>query len=125
MRRRTIAVILAILAFGLVAASAATLDVTSSGVGAGTGLVASCDDAVTVDYTFTGSNVTGVTISDIAAACDGKDIAVSLLDGAVPPVPLGSDASDTLPNPGTGSFSIVVPNVSAASLGNVSIIISG
>ncbi len=125
MRKRAMAVILAILAFGLVAASAASMTVTSGTVGAGTGLVATCDNAVDVDYTFTGANVTGVTVSGIAAACDGKEIAVALLDGAVPPAPLGSGAGGTLPTPGTGSVSLSVPAVPAASLGNVSVIISG
>lgn len=126
MRKRSMAVILAILAFGLVAASAATMTVTSTGtVGAGVDAVAACDtDGVDVTYTVSGRNVTGVIVSGIATTCNGKNISVALADAAG--TGLGS-ASDTLPGGATADFSHTLGGLSvdAEALVEVAVVISG
>jgi hypothetical protein len=87
--RRTIAGIVAgLTVFGAVFASAASLGgITSGNVGADNAAVTSCDtDGVTTAYTtaWDGTDdryeVTSVTVSGIANACDGKTLSVSLTD---------------------------------------------
>ena len=84
MRKKVMAVVVAVLAFSLIAASAATLGgITSETVGADVGVVASCDtDGVGASFetAYVGNNyvVTGVTITGIDAACDGLDIDVTV-----------------------------------------------
>jgi hypothetical protein len=81
------AVVFAVLAFSLIAASAATLGgVNASGVGADEGLAASCDtNGVNVDFTLTNVGgtvqVTDVVVSGIHGNCDGEAVYVTLLDG--------------------------------------------
>lgn len=87
MRKKVMAVVFAILAFSLIAASAATLGgITVADVGADAELVASCDDdGVTVDFgALTYDDVSGdyvtsvVNITDINSDCDGLPIHVTL-----------------------------------------------
>jgi hypothetical protein len=64
---------------------AATLEVDSSNLGAGGETVASCDtDGVDVTYDVaydpTGYEVTNINVADIAAACAGDDLSVTLSD---------------------------------------------
>ena len=90
MRRRLTAVVLAVLVFGLIAASAASLGgISTSDLGADATVVASCDtDGVTVDYTTSyvpgapGSfDVATVVVTGINIACNTYAIDVSLGDG--------------------------------------------
>jgi hypothetical protein len=89
--RRTIAGIVAgLTVFGAVFASAASLGgITSGNVGADDATVASCDtDGVTTAYAtaWDGTDdryeVTSVTVTGIANACDGKTLSVSLTDAS-------------------------------------------
>jgi hypothetical protein len=81
---------LGIVAVGGVLASAASIGgVTSNTLGSGVSVVASCDtDGVTLAYTNTYNptngnyEVTAVTISGIAAACNTKSLAITLADSA-------------------------------------------
>jgi len=88
-RRRGAVVLLGIGAFGLAAASAASLGgLTTSSLGADNAAVASCDtDGVTLAYgTPTYDPTTGVykvstaTVGGIAAGCIGKTVYVTLAD---------------------------------------------
>jgi hypothetical protein len=97
--KRTIAGVLGGLAvFGAVFAMAASLGgVTSGNVGADNTAVASCDtDGVTTAYTtsWDGTDdryeVTGVTVTGIANACDGKTVSVSLTDSSSNQIGSGS-----------------------------------
>ena len=91
MRKKVMAVIVAVLAFSLIAASAATLGgITVDGVGADTELVASCDtDGVTASFTEVyispAYQVETVTIGGVADLCIGEDMTVTLAnaDGSV------------------------------------------
>ena len=99
-RRRGAVVLLGIAAFGLAAASAASLGgLTSSSLGADNGAVTSCDtDGVTIAYgtpaydPATGLyKVSTVTVGGIALGCSGKTVAVTLSD--VGNVSLGSGSA--------------------------------
>lgn len=88
MRKKMTAIVLGLLAFSMVAASAASLGgITTSNLGAETDIVAGCDDdGIAVDFTlaFSGGEyrTSSVDITGIAAACNGQDISVTLLDGS-------------------------------------------
>jgi len=85
-RKRLTAVVLAVLVFSLIAASAASLGgINQADLGADATLVASCDtDGVVVDYQLSFDFVTGqfditdVDVSDIHANCNGDDIYVEI-----------------------------------------------
>jgi len=88
-RRRGAVVLLGIAAFGLAAASAASLGgLTSSSLGADNGAVTSCDtDGVTIAYGTPAYDATSglykvstVTVGGIALGCSGKTVAVTLSD---------------------------------------------
>ena len=86
MRKRLTAVVLAVLVFSLIAASAASLGgINQADLGADATIVASCDtDGVVVDYQLSFDFVTGqfditdVDVSDIHANCNGDDIYVEI-----------------------------------------------
>ena len=85
--RVAIAALVAIIVFGTTFAIAASLSVTTSGLGAGTATVASCDTngvATSFDTTYSASaagyKVTTVHVTGIATpACDGLAIKVTLI----------------------------------------------
>lgn len=88
-RRKVIALTVAALGVaGLGLASAAQLTLNAGALGAGTTVVASCDDSVDVAYTNTfaatasGYTVSAVVLKNVAAACEGQTVKVNLLDGA-------------------------------------------
>lgn len=90
MRRKLAALILGVLAFSLVVASAASLGgITTADLGADASVVASCDtDGVVVDYTVSyvpgapgNFDVATVVVTSINIACNTYAIDVSLGDG--------------------------------------------
>lgn len=127
MRKKMTAIVLAVLAFSMIAASAASLGgITTSQLGAETDTVAGCDpDGINVDFTvaFSGGEykTSTVDITEIdSPACDGQDIAVTLTDGSG--AVLGS-ASGTL---GTGqtSYSASI-TASAPAVEGIAVVIDG
>ncbi|MGB7859753.1 MAG: hypothetical protein WBM90_04590 [Acidimicrobiia bacterium] len=86
MRRKLIALIIAVVAFSLIAASAASLGgINTADVGADTEVVASCDtDGVDVSYRFRWAQARGeyeirrVIINGIADACLGQQISMTI-----------------------------------------------
>ena len=102
MRKKTLAVVLAVLAFSLIAASAASLGgINTSEVGADATFVGSCDtdgvDAVFADPTVDSSGryvVASVTISGIHADCLGQRLSVDVTDSGL--VSLGSGSVDPI-----------------------------
>lgn len=120
-KRKSAAVAIAVVGVaGLSLASAAQLNVNASSLGAGATVVASCDDEVDVDFTSvidgTAYVVDAVTVSDIAEACEGNTIEITV-EGHTP-------ASDTVPV-GGGSVNFVLPSISAEGLEDVAVIIYG
>lgn len=116
-RRKSAAIALAIIGVaGLSLASAAQLNVNASSLGAGTTLVASCDDAV--DVAFTNIVTAGaymvddVIVSDIAAACDGLTIGITV-QGVTPTEQTVSGTSATF----------AVTGVSAEAVEDVAVVI--
>jgi hypothetical protein len=83
--RAAIAVCAGIATFGIVGASAATLGITSGGVGAGATAVSGCDTAVDLTYATAYSATTGtyqvttVSVNNIDG-CNGKQVKVTLRD---------------------------------------------
>jgi hypothetical protein len=91
-RKKVMAVVFAVLAFALIAASAATLGgINASNVGADTDVVAACNGGaggVTVTWDSTaynsgtnGYDVTAFTVAGLGANCDGEPIQVTLAAG--------------------------------------------
>ena len=111
---------------GLSIASAAQLNVGSASLGAGQSVVASCQPttgpAIKVGFenTFaTGSyKASKLVLSDVAAACAGLNVKVTLTGagGAA----IGSELTTTAV---TGSTPITLPNVDAAAITGVSVVI--
>jgi hypothetical protein len=128
-KRLLITTLVFVTVFTTVFAFAATLGVTSDGVGAGNAAVASCDtDGVSTAYandwdaTDKRYEVTSVTVSGIADTCDGKLLKVSLADSSN--VRLG-DGSVTIPT-GAGTTATVgslSTNPAASAVTNVHVVI--
>jgi hypothetical protein len=100
MKRILLAGLATVAVSGAVFAFAASLTVTSGSLGAGSAAVSSCTSSVTTAYnlgaaTSSGYPVSGVAVSGIAAACQGKTLSVSLRDSSGNTV-LGSGTA-TLP----------------------------
>lgn len=82
--RKRLAIVLAtaVAVFGAVFAFAASLGVSSATLGAGSGVVSSCDtNGVTTTYGTTYSSgyiVNSITVTGIAAACDGLTVSATL-----------------------------------------------
>ncbi len=111
MKKRTgIAVLAALLVFGGVLAMAASLGgITSTEVGADNTALASCDtNGVSTTYTtaWDGTDdryeISTVTVSGVADACDGQTLSVSLTDAS---------------NNQIGSGSVTIPTSVATSFG--------
>jgi hypothetical protein len=123
MRKRMLAVVLGLLVFSLVAASAASLGVNTASLGAGTEIVASCDDAVDIAFTtgYSGGEyvVTEVVLSDVSDACDGQDVWVQLTADA------GTLGSGTAQADDSGTVTVPVGASSAEAVTGVAVVISG
>ena len=123
-RRKSAAIALAIVGIaGLSLASASQLTVTSNTLQAGSATVGQCDtDGVNVAYSYTYSGTeyvaNGVTVSGIAAGCDGGQIGVTLKGTSGTAVTL---ASATIA--GT-SYTAPITAISAADLANVTVVVS-
>lgn len=125
MKRKRIGIVLLGLGVaGLAVASAAGLGgVNSDELGAGVGVVASCNnDGVDVSYTtaFTGGEyvVTEVQVSNIDATCDGQTLSLTLTDGA-------SDIGSGYATVAGGSATLTGFNATAEDVTNVAIVIAG
>jgi hypothetical protein len=126
-RRHVLAGVAALATFGAVLASAATIGgVSADSLGADTSVVASCDtDGVNLSYgSFTLSGgaykVGSVTVSGIAATCNGKAIRVTLSDAG------GSLGEATGTVSGTSQvLNFTAPGPDAKSVTNAAVVISG
>lgn len=123
MRKRMLAIVLGVLVFSLVAASAASLGgLDVSDVGSEARVVASCDtDGVDVDFTtgYQGGAyvVTEVVLGDVDCPT-GSDVSVTVEAGAVTETAAGTVTGTTV--------TLALDNaVSAEGLGNVAVLITG
>lgn len=123
MRKKLMAIVFALVAFSLVAASAASLGgISTSDIGAEADVVAACDsDGVSVSFTsaFQAAEyqVNSVTVSGIDAGCDGQDLSVTLSDGTTPASPTSTGI--------TSPSETVAIDYSAEALTEVDVVISG
>ena len=131
MRRTVLGVVIAVLVFAGVYGLAASLNVSSSTLGAGSAAVAACQSGtLAVSYTpaynaaIPGYAATSVTVGNIdtaTSACGGKAIRVTLVDGSN--ASLG-ESTGTVPTSGS-SMTFTLSGVSAASVAGVHVAISG
>lgn len=127
MRKKLTAIVIAVLVFGTISASAATMAVNSSDLGAGVDTTAACDgDGVAVgNWTTTYSQVdnefrvTGYTVSGIDAACDTLGISIELVDS-------GNASLDAQTGTVSGtSYAVTGIDESAAAVEGVAVVIAG
>lgn len=129
MKKKLTAIVLAMLAFSMIAASAASLGgINTSSLGAETDVVAGCDsDGIDVDFTVAYSAADGeymtstVDITGIASpGCDGQEISVTLTDTAG--TDIGSATHTLLA--GQTSWSPAI-TASAAAVEGIAVVIDG
>jgi hypothetical protein len=126
MKRLLLALLFAALAYTLALASAATLTVQNSSLGAGNGLATACDTDVTTTYQTSYTQTNGYVVSNVVvgnldtAACTGKTIGVTLTDGSG-----NSLGSGTLAVPASGTTATVPmsANTPAATVGKTFVVI--
>jgi hypothetical protein len=112
-----------VVVFGVATAFAASLSVSSTGLGAGNATVSACQTDAAVSYTPSGSNVgtAKVTFSGTGAGCNGKTAEVTLT---------GTDSLDPTPASGTGVVTggiatVDFSSVPAHDVTGVSVVITG
>jgi hypothetical protein len=129
--RLAFAAIVAIIVFATTFAVAASLSVTTSGLGAGTATVASCDTdgvATSFDTTYSsaaaGYKVTTVHVTGIATpACDGLTIKVTLI-GAGDTALAEQTATLATPAADPTNLSFSSANILASAVLKVSVVIA-
>jgi hypothetical protein len=126
-----LAAIVAVVAFSGVYGFAASLGISSGGLGAGNQIVASCGSGLTLAYTTTFSSavpgyaVNGINLTNIPSGCWNKNIAVTFTDSSNNPV--GSEVTGTLPGSGTTSSISITPSsneIDASKVTGVSVVVS-
>jgi hypothetical protein len=129
MKRGIAAALLGLFTFGGVYGLAASLNLTSDGLGAATSVVAACQ-ATTLNATYTSSysasapgyTVASVTVTGLASTCYAKAYRITLTGAGN--ASLG-EATGTTPSSGTSFAATFSPAVSANSLSGISVVISG
>lgn len=129
MKRVIAALFAGVLTFGSVYGLAASLNLTSDSLGAGTAVVASCQ-AATLNATYTstysaaapGYTVGTVTVTGLAATCWTKAYKITLSGAAN--ASLG-EATGTTPSSGTTFAATFSPALSATLITGVNVVISG
>jgi hypothetical protein len=129
MKRAIAAAIVALFTFGGVYGLAASLNLTSDGLGAANSVVAACQ-AGTLTATYASSYSAGtpgytvgtVTVTGLASTCYSKAYRITLTGAGN--ASLG-EANGTTPSSGTNFAATFSPAVNAASITGVSVVISG
>jgi hypothetical protein len=123
-----LAVAVAGTAFAGVYGFAASLGLTTSGLGAGSAVVAACGTGTTVSYTtayastIPGYSVTQVNLASIPAGCLSKTYRIQLTGASGAAV--GSEMSGTLPASGTTATIATSGTPDASLVTGVSVVIS-
>lgn len=123
-----VAAVVASIVFAGVYGFAASLGITSSGLGAGNAVVAACGTGTAVSYTtayasgIPGYSVTQVNLATIPAACLSKAYRIQLTGAAG--VAVGSEMTGTLPASGTTATIATSGSVDASAVTGVSVVIS-
>jgi hypothetical protein len=125
-----LATVASVTVFGSVYGFAASMGISTSGLGADNKVVAACGSGMTFSYTTTyysgipGYAVNGINLASIPAGCYGKSLAVTFSDGSNNA--LGSQVTATLPSAATGSVAITpaTNGIDASKVANVSVVVS-
>jgi hypothetical protein len=121
----------AVTVFASVYGFAASLGITTSGLGADNKVIAACGTGMTFAYTTSyyaaqpGYAVNGINLSNIPAGCLSKNLAVTFSDGTN--AALGSQVTATLPATGTTATVAITPatnDVDASKVANISVVVS-
>ena len=127
MKRVVIAALLGLVVFGAVYGFAASLTVNSKTLGAGSATVASCNASAAVSYNSTyASTIPGykVTTAPVTSAAGCATMAYKATLTGTAGTSLG-EVTGTLDATGAASPDFTSPNVNAASVTGVSVVISG
>jgi hypothetical protein len=123
-----LAAVVASIVFAGVYGFAASLGLTSSGLGAGNAVVASCGSGIQAAYTtaysssLPGYSVSAVNLSSIPAGCLSKSYSVQLTGAGGATV--GAEMTGTLPASGTTATISTSGNVDASIVAGISVAIS-
>jgi hypothetical protein len=123
-----VAAVISSVVFAGVYGFAASLGLTSSGLGAGSAVVAACGTGINAAYTTTysssipGYSVSQVNLSAIPAACLSKSYKIQLTGASG--VAVGSEMSGTLPASGTTATIATSGTPDASLVTGVSVVIS-
>ena len=123
-----LAAVVASIVFAGVYGFAASLGLTSSGLGAGNAVVASCGTGINAAYTtaysssLPGYSVSQVNLSAIPAACLSKAYRIQLTGAAGATV--GAEMTGTLPASGTTANISTSGNVDASAVTGISVVVS-
>ena len=129
--RRTkmvLAAVAAIVVFAGTYGFAASLGLTTSGLGAGSAVVAACGTGINSAYTtaysatIPGYSVSQVNLTSIPAACLSKSYRIQLTGAAG--VAVGSEMTGTLPASGTTANISTSGNVDASAVTGISVVVS-
>ena len=132
-RRSLISVVVALGLFGAVYGFAATLNVGANTLSAGNASVASCQASGTPMGTYTiaydssvpGYKVSGVTVTGLDPACDGKTVAVTLTGTANAALASGSAVYNAAGSNTQVNVSSLVGTPTASSVLGVSVAVNG
>jgi len=123
-----LAAVVASIVFAGVYGFAASLSLTSSGLGAGNAVVAACGSGITAAYTsaysatIPGYSVSQVNLASIPAACLSKSYRIQLTGAAGATV--GAEMTGTLPASGTTANISTSGNVDASLVTGISVVVS-
>ena len=126
--KTVLAAVIASIVFAAVYGFAASLGLTSSGLGAGSAVVAACGTGINAAYTTTysasipGYSVSQVNLSAIPAACLSKSYRIQLTGAAG--VAVGSEMTGTLPASGTTANISTAGTPDASLVTGISVVIS-
>lgn len=122
------AAIAAVVVFASTYGFAASLGLTTSGLGAGNAVVAACGSGIQAAYTtayvasIPGYAVSNVNLSSIPAACLSKSYKIQLTGAAG--ATIGSELSGTLPASGTTATIATSGNPDASLVTGISVVVS-
>jgi hypothetical protein len=123
-----LAAVVASIVFAGVYGFAASLGLTSSGLGAGNAVVAACGTGMNAAYTtaysssLPGYSVSQVNLTSIPAACLSKSYRIQLTGAAGATV--GAEMTGTLPASGTTANISTSGNVDASAVTGISVVVS-
>ena len=125
--KMVVAGVAAVIVFASTYGFAASLGITSSGLGAGNAVVAACGGGITAAYTtaysasIPGYSVSQVNLASIPAACQGKAYRIQLTGAAGATV--GAEMTGTLPASATANIN-TSGTVDASLVTGISVVIS-